>query len=176
MPRGLKRLRSRFGSVASPSCDVSMFPGSLRGERAENVRVPELRQVEMSEGPNTVAERLRVARKRLKLSQSDMADRCGVGRTTQHSYETGQSTPDAHYLAKASQIGADVIWVITGSIDASAQHQSQSQRQESNYSGLGEQEAALVDHFRQLNDKAQKHVCWLVADIAELTVGPRPDV
>ncbi|WP_336332326.1 helix-turn-helix transcriptional regulator [Pseudomonas putida] len=62
----------------------------------------------------TIGERLKEERVRLGLSQTDLAAVGGVGKTTQINYEKGERSPDANYLAAASVLGADVLYVLTG--------------------------------------------------------------
>lgn len=61
-----------------------------------------------------LGERLKEERKRLDLSQTRFAELCGVKRTAQTTYESGERTPDADYLEGAGRIGVDVEYVLTG--------------------------------------------------------------
>ena len=150
-----------------------MFLSIPRGDDAENVHERGCRQGAMSTYEDTFHARLRKARKQLRLSQTEMAEVGGVGRSTQANYEAGERLPDAEYLARIAGRGADVTWIITGSVQQPGQTQAQCQSMGDNSARLGDRESTLVDNFRQLDEKAQKHVCWLVADIAELTTGTR---
>lgn len=60
------------------------------------------------------AERIREERNRLGLSQGDFADKCGVSKRTQASYEAGTSCPDLRYLAAAEAAGVDVPFLVSG--------------------------------------------------------------
>jgi transcriptional regulator with XRE-family HTH domain len=60
------------------------------------------------------AERLRVERTRLRMTQWDMAQLGGVSKTSQVAYESGSSYPDANYLAKLAEGGFDVQWLLIG--------------------------------------------------------------
>ena len=63
---------------------------------------------------SAIADRLREARLQLRLSQEAMAKAGGVHRNTQANYEDGSRVPDAAYLARVSEAGADVRWIVTG--------------------------------------------------------------
>jgi transcriptional regulator with XRE-family HTH domain len=62
----------------------------------------------------TVGDRLREERERLCLNQTDFAQKGSVTRRSQSHYETGKRSPDAEYLAAISEIGVDVLYVLTG--------------------------------------------------------------
>ena len=59
-------------------------------------------------------ERLREERERLKLSQSDFGEACGVKKLAQFNYEKGERSPDVAYLEKASNLGVDLYYLLTG--------------------------------------------------------------
>lgn len=48
------------------------------------------------------------------LNQTAMAELGGVKRNTQSIYETGERAPDAVYLARIAEHGANVAWIVTG--------------------------------------------------------------
>jgi len=77
-------------------------------------------------------DRLRQERKRLCLTQQQMADIGGVRKQAQLKYEAGQSSPNAEYLALAELHGVDVQFVLTGAPS----------------SALAGDEAELVRRFR----------------------------
>lgn len=62
----------------------------------------------------TIGERLKEERKRLALTQPQLAEACGVGKRAQINFEGGDNWPGGAYLAKAAQLGIDVIYVLTG--------------------------------------------------------------
>lgn len=66
------------------------------------------------QGMKLVGQRLRQERQRLSLSQLQLATACGIGRTTQHFYETGVRSPDAVYLLLAAAAGVDVCFLLNG--------------------------------------------------------------
>lgn len=59
--------------------------------------------------------RLAAERERLRLTQDEMAEICGLHKNTQWNYENGLSEPDARYLATVMRLGVDVHYVFTGS-------------------------------------------------------------
>ena len=62
--------------------------------------------------------RLREERKRLGLTQSQLAEHGGVSLSSQKLYEKGRS-PACAYLAVLDGIGVDVLYVLTGRREAS---------------------------------------------------------
>ncbi len=48
------------------------------------------------------------------MSPAEFAGLCGVSRTTQFNYESGERSPDADYLELAGKQGMDVHYVLTG--------------------------------------------------------------
>lgn len=62
----------------------------------------------------TIGGRLVAERQRVRLSQTDLRIRTGVGKTTQINYESGKSLPDAGYLAELDNLGFDVLYIVTG--------------------------------------------------------------
>lgn len=62
----------------------------------------------------TLGGRLREERERLRLSQQELADKCGVTMRSQRNYEKDERLPDAGYLTALQDAGADVTYVLTG--------------------------------------------------------------
>jgi len=60
--------------------------------------------------------RIREERERLGLTQSQL----GVASKTQRLYENGERSPDADYLFNFSALGADVLYIITGRREVTA--------------------------------------------------------
>lgn len=79
--------------------------------------------------------RLAEERKRLGLTQAELAERGGVSMRAQNTYENDHRTPDAAYLAAVAGCGVDVTYVLTG-IRVTTE------------SSLSPKEAALLDNFR----------------------------
>lgn len=65
-------------------------------------------------GSKTLGERLREARKRLGLSQQEFAERCGVHRKTQESYELGRTLPKGEYWEAIDKLGLDSVFICEG--------------------------------------------------------------
>ncbi|MFN3731972.1 helix-turn-helix domain-containing protein [Comamonas testosteroni] len=61
-----------------------------------------------------LSDRIRQERIRLQMSQAEMAERGGVSRASQVTYEAGRSVPSLDYLIKVSQAGVDHEYVLTG--------------------------------------------------------------
>ncbi|KGH31340.1 XRE family transcriptional regulator [Comamonas testosteroni] len=58
--------------------------------------------------------RLRDERLRLELSQLAMAEACAVSRNTQSAWEKGDQTPNGAAFLAMTELGVDVLFVITG--------------------------------------------------------------
>jgi phage repressor protein C with HTH and peptisase S24 domain len=58
--------------------------------------------------------RLKKERERLGLNQEALGKRAGVKRLAQVNYESGKRNPDADYLARVADAGADVLYIVTG--------------------------------------------------------------
>lgn len=61
-----------------------------------------------------IGARLREERDRLGLSQAKFAEACGIKRTAQTTYESGERSPDARYLEAAGKIGVDIVYLLIG--------------------------------------------------------------
>ncbi|MBJ9727516.1 helix-turn-helix transcriptional regulator [Burkholderia cenocepacia] len=75
---------------------------------------------------------------RIGLSQAEFAALGGLGKQAQLNYESDARSPDANYLAALSKVGVDVLYVVTG--------------ERAQGGPMPEDEAELLDGFRQLND------------------------
>ncbi|VVE71544.1 transcriptional regulator [Pandoraea anapnoica] len=84
-----------------------------------------------------INERLAAERERLRLTQTEMAKRLGVAFRTYCDYEAGKSQPKAGTLAAAREIGADVMYILTGEVGESA---------------LSLEEANLLARYREASD------------------------
>lgn len=63
--------------------------------------------------PETVGARLLTERKRLGLTQIEMAEHCGVSRWAQLNFEKDTNLPGGAYLIAAHHIGVDILYVLT---------------------------------------------------------------
>lgn len=102
---------------------------------------------------STFGERLREERKRLLVTQDEIADRLGITKQSQGLYERGQRTPNAEYLAGLFDLGGDPAYILTG-----------------NRSTLAPQEKELIAQYRTLPEADQQTVQRTVAALAA-TVG-----
>ena len=67
-----------------------------------------------------IAERLREAREALGLSQQALAEKLGGTKRSVINWEGGAALPGAEVLARYAAIGADVLYILTGSRHPSA--------------------------------------------------------
>lgn len=61
-----------------------------------------------------LGKRLKEERERLGLTQGELAEACGVGKTAQYTYEKGTREPSFSYLEAAEKLGMDVGYVMSG--------------------------------------------------------------
>jgi len=62
----------------------------------------------------TFSKRLKEERKRLKMTQPVFAELCGVTKKSQVAYEGEALPPFAGYLERASALGVDINYVVSG--------------------------------------------------------------
>lgn len=63
-------------------------------------------------------DRMKIARKRARLTQQQAGDAIGIGRTAVAHWEGGRSTPDHDNLVKAAQVyGVTVEWLLDDTTD-----------------------------------------------------------
>lgn len=82
-------------------------------------------------------------RNRLNLKAKDVAEFVGVATPTQSNYENGKRSPDAEYLAKLTELGFDINYVLTGKRESLS---------------LATQEKVLIELFRQAPETVQRHI------------------
>ena len=82
-------------------------------------------------------------RNRLNLKAKDVAEIVGVAIPTQSNYENGKRSPDAEYLAKLTELGFDINYVLTGKRESLS---------------LATQEKMLIELFRQAPETVQRHI------------------
>lgn len=97
--------------------------------------------------------RLREERERLKLTQAEIAEKCGVSREIWGKYERGQAAPGGEVLFALAQIGADVMYILTG--------------QRAGGATLPNREAALLDNYRQSDERGRRMIEQLASAAAE---------
>ncbi|WP_262121324.1 helix-turn-helix domain-containing protein [Serratia ficaria] len=64
--------------------------------------------------------RIREERKKFNLNQGDFAKLADCSRNAQAMYERDETAPGAGYLVRLAEIGADVLYILTGSRSASS--------------------------------------------------------
>lgn len=64
---------------------------------------------------DTVGKRIRSERTRLGFNVRDFAEKGGIGVGTQSRYENDESPPKSEYLNKISALGAEILWIMSGS-------------------------------------------------------------
>lgn len=67
---------------------------------------------------STIATRLKSERKRLALTQAEMATRCGIAREVWCRYERGIALPGSEVLQGFIRAGGDVHFVLSGEFPA----------------------------------------------------------
>nr|WP_268894471.1 helix-turn-helix domain-containing protein [Pseudomonas asturiensis] len=102
---------------------------------------------------SSVGDRLREERVRLSLNQEDLAQAGGVNRNTQGSYERGVRAPDTGYLTGVSELGIDIVYILTGRKSAG--------------DTLSETEARIIDQYRMIPDFDQQAVCRFLQAMAD---------
>ncbi|HGN3112375.1 TPA: helix-turn-helix domain-containing protein [Pseudomonas aeruginosa] len=65
---------------------------------------------------DVIGTRLKSERTRLGFNQTDFGAIGGVQKLAQHKYEKGERYPGADYLAAVAKAGADVQYIITGTV------------------------------------------------------------
>ena len=58
--------------------------------------------------------RIRSERRRLKLTQQQFAKAVGVSQGSEVGYESGAHIPNIQYLARAANLGVDIVYVVLG--------------------------------------------------------------
>lgn len=67
-----------------------------------------------SASPDTFASRLRSERVRLGMSQLELAAALGLPPATYRNYEAGRTEPQVSVIVRLDELGADVLWMMTG--------------------------------------------------------------
>lgn len=101
-------------------------------------------------------DRLREERDRLGLNQTDFGALAGVSRGTQKAYELGNSSPSVEYLLALQRIEVDVQYVLTGA------------RLSAEPGSLSDDEARLLERYRQLPEDQRAHTVTMVSALAEM--------
>lgn len=78
----------------------------------------------VGENHNRLGERLRQERRRLGLTQEELANSAGIHRRTQTNYELGKTEPDMAYFQALRRVGLDATYVQTGTKSSPGDEQS----------------------------------------------------
>jgi transcriptional regulator with XRE-family HTH domain len=89
-----------------------------------------------------MATRLRVERTQMGMSQSDLADACGVSRVSWGMYERGKAWPGADVMMKLAFLGCDIYHLMTG-------------RGSPSQAKLSEKEDFLISSYRSANEQGK---------------------
>lgn len=106
-------------------------------------------------------DRIKEARKKLGLTQQEVAERIGVAKSTYTGYETGNSSPDMLRMARIMQV-----------LQVDANYLLQDEMRENNVSDrnkLAPDEVKLLTDFRHLNTDGQQMALSMVES---LTLNP----
>ncbi len=115
----------------------------------------------MSDFKAGFSDRLKAIRKEKKLTQKEVASRCGIAEPTIRKYESGKLNPKwetVQKIAKALEVDSAVLmgWeersaIITEEVKA-----------------IEKQEKKLLQSFRKLNPDGQKKVIDYITDLSEI--------
>lgn len=107
---------------------------------------------------STFEERLKAERQRLRLNQEDFSALGGVKKRAQVSYEQGERTPSAEYLAALASNGVDVLFLLTGQYVAGA---------------LSEDESELIAGYRNLDIRAKTGMLGMISGMSAPKESPK---
>lgn len=97
--------------------------------------------------------RLRLARERTGLNQTDFAELGGVSRNTQTKYETGERAPDSDYFQRLRDQNIDIVYILTG------------QEQAGDF--LSSTESELLSSFRSLSPVQQQALVQMIGSMLD---------
>lgn len=114
-------------------------------------------------------ERLAEERKRLKLSQDVVGSLCGVSREMWGKYERGRAAMGADVLARFSEAGGDVLYILTGT--------------RNDQTAKSTQEGSILRAFRLIPQPLQTDLARLMISMAgpeyfkteEVPIAPPPE-
>jgi DNA-binding XRE family transcriptional regulator len=71
---------------------------------------------------DNLGERIRVARKKIGLSQAELADKVGVAINTMNRFEGGHRVPDADVVARLGKVlNCNITWLVCGEVEGHVQ-------------------------------------------------------
>ncbi|CDL85716.1 helix-turn-helix domain-containing protein [Xenorhabdus cabanillasii] len=86
-----------------------------------------------------VNDRLKIEREKLGLTQIEIAKACGVSYRTYCDYEAGKTEPKASFFAQLDEMGADVMFILTGQYSAKSNISMEEQKLIENYRAMSEE-------------------------------------
>lgn len=98
--------------------------------------------------------RLAIERKRLGLTQPQLAKVCGTSFRTYCAYEAGETEPRGAFFSALAGVGMDVLFILTGTRDLQVER------------SLSGSEAALVDAYRRIDPRDQDAIQHLLNSLA----------
>lgn len=108
--------------------------------------------------------RLREERERLGLLQEDAEIRFGVSRVTWGKYERGESEPGANVLMALINLGADVLYILTGSRST---YQTEQERAGYGNHLLSNAEQELLDNYGVCSEEGKSAINTISASLAK---------
>ena len=99
----------------------------------------------------TIGDRLKAERKRLKMNQTQFGLLGEIGITAQVNYENDTRSPDAGYLAAIAKHGVDIGYVLTG--ERTVRSEALEGEQEAFYQCVREVEAWLKENEKSLSNE-----------------------
>ncbi|MFK7699518.1 helix-turn-helix domain-containing protein [Pseudomonas caspiana] len=98
-----------------------------------------------------IGNRLRAERKAKGLTQAQLAQLCGIKANAQGHYELGTRSPRADYLERLSDLGIDVLFILSG------------ERVHTYGAQLSESEHAVIESLRSLRRDDRRTLLNLIA-------------
>ena len=105
---------------------------------------------------DAIGHRLQLERKQLGFIQDDFARLLGISKRTLAGYEGGTSDIGASVLARASELGVDVLYVVTGFVTPRSTD------------SISPDEAVLLDNYRELPAEDRAGVTKIVTAMSSM--------
>ena len=105
--------------------------------------------------------RLKEERERLGYTQPEFAEFAGAKKRTLIDWEKSVSSPTAVQLSALSEIGVDVMYVLTGQRNAPVQAETR----------ISRREAAMLDNYRACDEEDQKAIERIALSASSPKVG-----
>ncbi len=116
----------------------------------------------------TIGEKIKKARTDAKMTQKELAEKCGMADSAIRKYESGKVTPKLDTIAKIAR----AMGLYAGDlVDAGQWGQVQLGESEEMPSTA---ESKLLSHFRNLNDNGQSVAVERVQELAQIPAYQRP--